>query len=58
MLDIKFIRENSDLIKLAAEKKRISFDVQELIDTDSKRLEILKQVEEMRAEQNLSLIHI
>lgn len=52
MLDIKFIRENTDLIKLAVTKKHLSFDVDELVATDSKRLEILKIVEELRAEQN------
>lgn len=52
MLDIKFIRENKDLIALAATKKRIKFDVEELITQDDKRLAILKEVEELRAEQN------
>ncbi len=52
MLDIKFIRENSDLIKLAAEKKHIAFDIKELIDIDDKRLNILKNVEELRTRQN------
>ncbi|MBU1160090.1 serine--tRNA ligase, partial [Patescibacteria group bacterium] len=42
MLDIKFIRENADLIKEAARKKRIDFDVKKLIETDDKRLELLK----------------
>lgn len=53
MLDIKFIRENQDLIKEAARKKRADFNVQELINTDDKRLEFLKEVEEMRAKQNV-----
>jgi seryl-tRNA synthetase len=52
MLDIKFIRDNSDLIRLAAEKKRIAFNVDELVDVDSKRLTLLKEIEELRAEQN------
>lgn len=52
MLDIKFIRENSDLIKEAGRKKRIDFDVKKLIDIDDKRLVLLKEVEEMRAKQN------
>lgn len=52
MLDIKFIRENSDLIKLASEKKHISFDVDALIALDQKRLELLKSTEELRAKQN------
>lgn len=52
MLDIKFIRENKDLIALAATKKRIKFNVEDLIASDDKRLLILKDVEELRAKQN------
>lgn len=52
MLDIKFIRENKDLVNLAATKKRIKFEVSDLIAIDDQRLEILKIVEEKRAEQN------
>jgi seryl-tRNA synthetase len=52
MLDIKFIRENSDLIKDATTKKRLSFNVDELVTLDTRRLEILKLVEDLRAEQN------
>ncbi|MDQ5962575.1 MAG: seryl-tRNA synthetase [Patescibacteria group bacterium] len=52
MLDIKFIRENPDLIKLAATKKHIPFDVDKLVAVDQKRLEVLKQIEASRAEQN------
>lgn len=53
MLDIKFIRENADLIKDAARKKHIDFDPSSLIDADIKRLEKLSLVETLRAEQNL-----
>lgn len=52
MLDIKFIREQSDLIRAAAAKKNLSFDVNSLISSDEKRLELLKSVEELRAKQN------
>lgn len=52
MLDIKFIRENPELIKEAARKKHINFNIDELVDVDKKRLEILQKVETMRAEQN------
>lgn len=54
MLDIKFIRENKDLIALAAKKKRLDFDVDKLVAVDDKRKEILQRVEEKRAEQNLA----
>jgi seryl-tRNA synthetase len=52
MLDIKFIRENKELVNLSAIKKRIKFEVNDLIIADDKRLEILKIVEEKRAQQN------
>jgi seryl-tRNA synthetase len=52
MLDIKFIRENPDLIRLAARKKRVDFDVDSLLASESKRTELLAVVEKMRSEQN------
>jgi seryl-tRNA synthetase len=52
MLDIKFIRENKDVIKSGAEKKHMSFDVDFLITLDDKRLELLSAVEGFRSEQN------
>ncbi|MFZ2038672.1 MAG: serine--tRNA ligase [Minisyncoccia bacterium] len=52
MLDIKFIRENKDLIVLAAQKKRLKFDVSELLKVDDKRRELMTGVETKRAEQN------
>ncbi len=52
MLDINFIRENIELIKEGARKKRVDFDIDRLISIDNKRREVLKSVEEKRAEQN------
>lgn len=52
MLDIKFIRENPDLIKEAARKKRIDFDVSKLIEADEKRRALMQAVEKKRSEQN------
>lgn len=52
MLDIKFIRENRDLITLAAKKKHLEFNVDELISVDDKRREIMTSSEKKRAEQN------
>lgn len=52
MLDIKFIRENADLVKEASVKKNINFDVAELISADDTRRVILLEVEAMRAKQN------
>lgn len=52
MLDIKFIRENPDLIKEAARKKNIPFDVTPLIALDDSRRTLLASVEEKRKVQN------
>ncbi|TSC70416.1 MAG: seryl-tRNA synthetase [Parcubacteria group bacterium Gr01-1014_46] len=52
MLDIKFIRENKDLIAEGAKKKHIDFDVDALIAVDDKRRELLNLIENKRAEQN------
>ncbi|MDD5069084.1 MAG: serine--tRNA ligase [Candidatus Pacebacteria bacterium] len=53
MLDIKFIRENKDLIALAAKKKFVAFDVEELLATDDLRKMKLQSVEKKRTEQNV-----
>jgi seryl-tRNA synthetase len=58
MLDIKFIRENKDLIALAAKKKRIDFDVEKLLDVDDRRREALAIVDAKRAEQNAASLEI
>jgi len=52
MLDIKFIRENRELIKEGARKKRIDFSVDDLIAVDEKRRALLAEVEDMKARQN------
>ncbi len=52
MLDIKFIRDNKDLVAMAAKKKRIEFDVLKLIEVDDARKALLLRIEEKRSEQN------
>lgn len=52
MLDIKFIRENKELIRDAARKKLIDFSVEELLVVDDERIKILQTVETARAKQN------
>jgi seryl-tRNA synthetase len=52
MLDIKFIRENKDLVAMAAKRKRIDFNVEELITVDDERRAALSSVEEKRSQQN------
>jgi len=52
MLDIKFIKENKDIIKEGAKKKHIEVDIDALITIDEKRIEMLSRVEFLRGEQN------
>jgi seryl-tRNA synthetase len=52
MLDIKFIRENADLVTLAGKKKHLDFDVTKLLEVDDKRKEALQALEKMRADHN------
>ena len=48
MLDIKFIRENKDLIKEAARKKRVKVDIDRLLAVDEKRRALIQEVDELR----------
>ncbi|MCX6712249.1 MAG: serine--tRNA ligase, partial [Candidatus Vogelbacteria bacterium] len=52
MLDIKFIRENKDLIAEAARKKRLDFKVDELLKIDDERVKLVGKVDELRRQQN------
>lgn len=52
MLDIKFIRENKEIVALAAKKKHIKFDVEQLITLDDNRRVLLADLEKKRAIQN------
>jgi seryl-tRNA synthetase len=52
MLDIKFIRENLDIVKLAAKKKHITIDLDRLVAVDDSRRDLMSKMEEKKAEQN------
>ena len=52
MLDIKFIRENADLISAGAKKKHLTIDISKLLAVDDKRRNVLTEGENMRAKQN------
>lgn len=52
MLDIKFIRENADLIKAGAKKKHLEVDIDQLLAVDEKRRVLMQETEAMRAKQN------
>ncbi len=52
MLDIKFIRDNLDIVKEAARKKHINIDLDRLLAVDESRRQVLQVMEEKKAEQN------
>lgn len=52
MLDIKFIRENPELIRENSKNRLASVDVDELLDLDKQRRELEAKIEELRAERN------
>ena len=52
MLDIKFIRENAELVKMAAKKKKINVDIDRLLLIDDTRREKMTILEAKKAEQN------
>src|SRR3989344_380034 len=50
MLDIKFIRENKDLIKEAARKKHVKVDIDRISAIDEKRRALIQEVDSLRQE--------
>ncbi|MFA5005068.1 MAG: serine--tRNA ligase [Candidatus Omnitrophota bacterium] len=54
MLDIKFIRENQDLVKQAIKKRALKIDLDGLIRIDDARRKALAEVEEKRAQRNVA----
>lgn len=52
MVDIQFIRDNAALVKEAAKQKNISVDVDQLLELDHKRRELLQEVEKLRKARN------
>ena len=54
MLDIKFIRENKDIVALGAKKKHIDIDIDKLLAVDDKRRELQQLVDQKRSEQNIA----
>ncbi|MBQ1298411.1 serine--tRNA ligase [Candidatus Saccharibacteria bacterium] len=52
MLDVKFIRENAELVQKSAEEKGYKINVKEVLELDDKRKKELSQVEELRRQRN------
>jgi len=52
MLDIAFIRQNADLVRAAVANKRLTLDVNALLDADRVRRENVAKLDEQRARKN------
>jgi len=52
MLDIKLIRENPELVRAGIAKKNTTFDMDKLLALDAHRRELLRHVEQLKAERN------
>ncbi len=52
MLDIKFIRENPEAIKKAAQQKRVGLNVDELLQADKNLLELKRKNQALNEEKN------
>lgn len=52
MLDIKFIRENKEVVAEAASRKRIPIDLNRLLELDDERRKLQKRVDDLKASQS------
>jgi seryl-tRNA synthetase len=52
MLDIRLIRENTELVRQALEKRGDSFTLDSIVETDARYRSLLRETEELRAEHN------
>src|SRR5689334_17421844 len=52
MLDIKFIRDNADIVKKAIADKRVDLDLDALLDLDVQRRDLLTETETFKATKN------
>lgn len=52
MLDIRFIRDNVELVQRSARRKGYAINIQDLLDADVARRELLTKTEELRSRRN------
>src|SRR5476651_958978 len=52
MLDIRYIRENADLVQRKADEKGYKVDVNRLLELDEQRRQLMGDIEMVRAERN------
>jgi seryl-tRNA synthetase len=52
MLDIKYIRENTDKVKVSASAKKVAVDIDRLLEVDVERRSLIQEVEQFKAQKN------
>jgi len=52
MLDIKFIRQNQEVVRKAIQNKNVDLDLDKLLALDGRRRELIESSETLKAEQN------
>ncbi len=52
MLDINYIRENTEVVKKAVKDKGVDINIDELLEIDKKRRELISKVDELRQQRN------
>lgn len=52
MLDIKYIRENSEIVKEAAKNKLINVDIDRLLELDASLRDVNKRIDDLKKERN------
>ncbi|MDY0081006.1 MAG: serine--tRNA ligase [Ignavibacteriaceae bacterium] len=58
MLDIKLIRENPELVKIGIENKREKNRIDEILELDSKRRELIFRTDELKSKRNQTSMEI
>ena len=53
MLDIKIIRSNPDLVKDVIKKRNLKLDLNEFLEIDREKLDLIIKVDELRALKNM-----
>ncbi|MFT4532251.1 MAG: seryl-tRNA synthetase [Candidatus Saccharimonadales bacterium] len=53
MIDIQALRDNPELIKRKSNEKKVEVDIERTLKLDGEYLQVLKQVEEIRAQKNV-----
>ena len=54
MLDMKFVRDNTDLVREYLKKRRVEFPLDELLKADSERRRLITELQELRHRRNVT----